>query len=304
MSHKSLSALVILALLVLCVPALAQEEQTERTFKLLREAGASASDLEEEAEQEIWVPGLEQGTIEVSFFLGFLDLKTTLLAHDQMIYKYIDEATYWGDIDIQGASAFNPGLRLGYNLKKWLCLEGISTISFSEYETTCENRSRRANETGAGVDIAEPALGEFDLETRSLVTGSVGVNATIYPLAVKGDGQGRLHPFVTGGLAAMWYDMNSDYTDGAAGTMDLNIGGGIRLLADRNISIRLEAQFHTHSIEFTPNDYFRELDEGTTLVPLDEFPIQGDGFGQQRVQSFESNTISSLSYSIGVQGSF
>jgi hypothetical protein len=304
MSHKSLSALVISALIVLCLPAMAQEQESERNFRLLRDSGASASDLEQEAEQELWVPGIKGGTVEVSFFLGFMDLKTTLLAHDQIIYKYNDEATYWGDIEIQGASAFNPGLRVGYNMNKWLSLEGITTISFSEYTTTCVNRQRRPNEFGSPVDDAEPELGEFDLEARSLVTGSVGANAVVYPLNIKGDGEGRFHPFLAGGLGMIWYDINSDYTKGASSSMDLNIGGGVRLLADRNISIRLEAMFHAHSIEFSPNEYFRELDEGTTLVPLDEFPIQGEGFDQRPVAAFGSNSISSLSYSIGVQGSF
>ena len=180
----------------------------------------------------------------------------------------------------------------------------MSTISFSEYETTCVNRHRRPNETGSPVDLEEPELGEFDLEKRSLVTGSVGLNATVYPLSMGGESTGRIHPFLTGGVSAMWYDMNSEYTDGAAGTTDLNFGGGVRLLADRNISIRLDVQFHSHSIEFSPGEYFRELDEGTTLVPLDEFPVNDEGFDQRPVSSFSSNTISSLSYSLGVQGSF
>ena len=112
MSHKSLSALVILALFIFCLPAMAQDQQSERTFKLLRDAGASASDLEDEAEQEIWVPGLKKGTVEVSFFLGFLDLKTTLLAHDQIIYKYNDEATYWETSTSRGPRPSTPACGL------------------------------------------------------------------------------------------------------------------------------------------------------------------------------------------------
>ncbi len=183
-------------------------------------------------------------------------------------------------------------------------LEGVSSISFSEYSSSVDNRSRRPNEPGAPVDFNQPSLGEFDLESRSLITGSVGINAVVYPFNIKGDGQGRLQPFLTGGFATMWYDMNSNYTSGAAGTMDLNIGGGIRLLADQNISIRLDIQYHNNSVEFTPAAYFKELDEGTTQVPLNEYPTDGESYTEQGVKSFSSQTINSLGYSVGVQGSF
>jgi hypothetical protein len=306
MSHKFVSALVIMALIAVCAPALSQEEETEQNFRLLRDSATAAAELElEEEEAQKWEPEIQSGTIEVSFFLGFLNLKTTVLAHDQIIYKYTDEATFWGDVEIQSETAFSPGLRLGYNLKKWFSLEGVGTISFSEYSTSIENRSRRPNEPGAPVDFTEPALGEFDAEARSLITGSVGINALVYPFNVKGDAQGRFHPFITGGVAKMWYDMNSNYTDGSAGATDLNIGVGFRLLADENISIRLEALYHNHSMEFSPAEYFRELNEGTTQVPLNEYP-QDDlgGFTEQRVTSFDSQSVSTFSYSIGVQASF
>jgi hypothetical protein len=308
MSHKFVFALTILAMILFCAPAGAQdaqEKEAEPTFKLLRDSATAAAELElEEEEQARWEPAITGGSLEVSFFLGFLNLKHTVLAHDQIIYKYTEEATFWGDINMSGETAFNPGLRLGYNLNKWFSVEGVTTISFSEYSTTVTNRKRRPNEPGAPVDFNEPALGEFDAEARSLITGSVGVNALVYPLNINGDGKGRFHPFVTGGVAAMWYDMNSNFTDGPAGTTDLNIGGGIRLLADRNISIRLEVLFHRNSVEFTPPEYFSELNEGTTLVPLNEYPVVDDVLQEQQVQSYESNSISSLSYSIGVQGSF
>jgi len=305
MSHKLVSALIIMALIVVCAPAGAQEDDTEPTFKLLRDNATAASELELEQEQEArWEPAITGGTVEVSFFLGFLDLKQTLWSHDQIIYKYTDEATFWGDMTIKGESAFNPGIRLGYNFNKWFSLEGVSTISFSEYSSTATNRSRRSNETGAPVDFDEPALGEYDLEARSLITGSVGINAMVYPFNISGDGKGRFHPFLTGGIAAMWYDMNSNYTDGAAGTTDVNIGGGIRLLADRNISIRLEVLFHHNSVEFNPTKYFKELNEGTTKVPLNEYPFEEGHFTERPVTSFESQDISSLSASVGIQGSF
>lgn len=307
MSFKSVVALFIMVFVLVCFPVFAQEETTQedQTFKLLRGSGHAASDLEisDEAE-EAWIPGIQKGTIEVSFAMGMLGLSSTLLEHDQIIYKYDDEATYWGDVKLEGAGAFNPYMRIGYNLSTWLCLEAVGGFSFSEYKSTAVNRSRRSNEPGSGVDFNEPALGEFDLETRSLLTANVGINASIYFLNLDGDGSGRFQPYATGGVGNMWYSMNSNYVEDAASSIDFNIGGGVRLLADRNISIRLEAIYHINTVEFSPSYYFTELNEGTVQVPTDEFPIINEELTQQRVEEYSSQTIGSLGLSIGLQGSF
>lgn len=307
MSLKSVVALFIMASIFICLPVLAQDEagQEEQTFKLLRGSGHADLDLEiSEEEDEAWIPGIEKGTIEVSFAMGTLGLSTTLLEHDQIIYKYTEEATFWGDMKINGQSAFNPMLRIGYNLSSWLCIEAIGAFSFSEYTSTVENRTERSNEQDAVPSNTEPPLGEFDTETRSLLTANAGVNATIYFLNMDGDGSGRLQPYATAGVSNMWYSMNSNYVDEAATTVDFNIGGGIRLLADRNISIRLEAVYHFNTVEFTPTQYFTELDEGTVKVPLDEFIETDAGIDRHRVESYSSNSLGSLGLSIGLQGSF
>lgn len=305
MSHKVVSALILMAVTVICLPSWAQDTETEPNFRLLRDSASAASELELEDDADaFWEPAIEGGSIEVTLLLGFMGLKQTILAHDQIIYKYNEEATYWGDMEIEGESAFCPSLRVGYNLNKWFSIEGVGQVSFSEYTSSVENRHRRSNESGSSVDFAEPPLGEFDLEARSLITGSVGFNGMVYPLNISGDGKGRWHPYVSGGIAAMWYDMNSNFTDGPAGTTDLNIGGGIRFLADRNISLRLDVAYHHNTVDFTPAEYFQELDEGTTLVPLNEYPVVNGQYQEHRVTDFESITINALHYSIGVQGSF
>jgi len=205
---------------------------------------------------------------------------------------------------IKGQNAFNPTLRLGYNLTSWLCVEAVGAFSFSEYTSTMENRHSKKNEQGSTV-VDDPAMGEFDLEVRSMLTANAGVNATVYFLNLDGDGSGRLQPYATGGLSNMWYSMNSNYTNDSATSIDFNIGGGVRLLADRNISIRLEAVYHFNTLEFTPASHFTALDEGTVQVPLYEFPTDDEGvIIRDSVEEFSSTTMGSLGVSIGLQGSF
>jgi hypothetical protein len=319
MSVKSiLMALCILALGATLAPAADAQAPTRhaapeaaptarplKTFKLQHESANAAQDLDvEDEEQEAWVPGIRPGTVELSMSLGFMNLSSTLLEHEQMIYKYTTESTYWGDVKIKGQTAFNPVIRMGYNLKPWLTLEGFAGLSISEYSSTIENRRERKNEAGAVPD-EDPPLGDFDAEARSLITLQTGVDALIYPFNFSGDGGGRWHPYLTGQVGKIWYDMNSDFTAGAAGSNDIAFGGGLRLLAERNVSIRLEATYHMNSIEFKPAEYFLETDEGTTLVPLVEYPVlEGGAFDERQITSFATEDISYLVWSLGFQGSF
>ncbi len=314
MSQKSVSALIILLMITVCTPLLAQDsdpqdapppEEPQPIFQLSRESSSAIDELDiEEEDMEVWEPRIEGGTIEVSFAFGFLDFNKVLWEHDQIIYKYTTDATYWGDVKIKGESAFNPVLRLGYNLTDWISIEGIAGLAITEYNSTITNRRSRENKPGAPI-IDDPPLGEFDAELRSLLTINASVNAVLYPLSIFDDGTGKLHPFVTGGIGAMWYEMNSNYFDGASAADDVNFGGGLRILVDKNISVRFEVIAHMNEIEFTPADNFSTRNEGTVVVPLNEYPRNEDGsVNEQVVTKYSSQSLTLLNWSIGVQGSF
>jgi len=280
------------------------ESDAQRSFKLIRDDETAANKLAADDEVEAWLPKLESGTLDISLSIGFLNLNTTLLQHDQIIYKYTTESTFWGDVDLKGKSAFSPTLRLGYNLTGWLAFEGWAGMSVSEYNTRIVNRHSRKNEPDAPI-VDDPPLGEFDAETRSLVTLQTGLNVVVYPLDIFSDRTGRFHPYVTAGAGNMWYSMNSNYVKELASSADINVGLGLIFLADRNVSIRVEILTHRNEFEWTPSDYFVELDEGTTLVPLDEFPQLPDGtIDQKPVTEFESNVMNLLQFTIGAQVSF
>lgn len=314
MSRKSVTTLIILLMIAVSTPLFAQDtepqdppsnEQPKKTFQLLRDSSTAADELDfEEEETEVWEPGIRGGTVEVSFGFGFVDFNKVLWKHDQIIYKFTTDATSWGDVVIKGESAFNPVLRLGYNLTSWFALEAISGIAITEYNSTVTNRRTRENKPNSPI-VDNPALGEFDAEQRSLLTLQSSLNAVVYPLGIGGDGKGHVHPFLTAGAGKMWYDMNSNYFDGISGATDLNFGGGLRVLADRNISIRFEVLVHMNTIEFSPAPYFSTRDEGTVVVPLNEYPRQADGsVVEQVVTKYDSQSLSLLNWSIGIQGSF
>jgi len=308
-------------MITVCTPLFAQDtqpqdeppaEQPQKNFQLLRDSSSAVEELDiEDEELDIWEPGIQRGTIEFSFGFGFLDFNKILWQHDQIIYKYTNDATYWGDVNIKSESAFNPVLRLGYNLTDWISLEAIGGVAIAEYNSSITNRRGRENKPDSPI-FENPELGEFDAERRSLLTLQASLNAVVYPLSIFGDGKGKLHPFLTGGIGKMWYEMNSNYFDEATDTNDINFGGGLRLLADKNISVRFEVIAHMHELEFTPAANFTVRDEGTVVVPLYEYPINPDdgSVTEQRPTrsdgspGYDSHDLVLLNWSIGVQGSF
>ena len=306
MSSKFLLALVIAAVFIVCVPVLAQTEAPEEseTYRLLRDSSTAEAELElteEETSFHRWVPTIKQGTFEVSFSLGFLNLDKTLLQHDQIIYKYTQEDTYFGDVELRGSSSFNPIMRMGGNISRWFALEGVGGLSFGEFTSEVTNRKMQKNEAGAPI-IYDPPLGEFDEENGSLLTGQLSLNAVVYPFSITGERISIWQPYLTGGVGQVWYSMNSNYTAETASAWDVNAGLGLRILADRNISVRLEVLTRFHELDWNPPpEFFTDRNEGTVQVPLEEWP---EGEARKQVTAYETNMMTLFNWSIGVQGSF
>ena len=302
---RYVSTTVALVLLVLLASPVFADEPKEKDFRLLRDSAVLEMEKElEEQAAEYWDKQLQPRKLELSFSIGFLNLNTTVFSHEQIIYKYVDAATSWGDVDIKGKSAFSPCLRLNYNFNAWFALEGLANLSISEYESSVTNRSRRSNEEGSSPEIAEPELEEYDVEKRSLVAFLGSANVVIYPLNFDGDAMGAWHPFLTAGAGRIFYNMNSNYTGKTASTMDYCFGGGVRMILDKSVSIRADVAYHTNDVQFTPAEYFKKLNEGTKIIPLDEFPRVGGEIIQQEVTEYASHRINSLQWSLGFQVTF
>ncbi len=291
-------------LLVPCTTTVWAQSETEETFNLSRVAQDTTRQVEEQLEVPAYEPALEGGKLEITMTLGFLDLQTTLLAHDQIIYKYVDEATYWGDVKLIGKSAFNPILRLGYNLSPWFGMEASFGLTTSEYSSEITNRHRRMNEEGAPVDPEEPPLGDFDGEKRSCITLTAGLSGLLYPLNTSG-GEGRWHPYIIGGINRFWVNPNSNYTDDPSKSWMFSGGLGLRFITDSLISVRFEVLYNFTTLQFTPAEYFDTLNEGTLEIPIVEFIENPDGsITEQRVTEYASQDLNTLSWALGFVASF
>ncbi|MHB8080514.1 MAG: hypothetical protein ACYDIE_14825 [Candidatus Krumholzibacteriia bacterium] len=301
MSQRSLLA-ALAGLVLACGVANAQTPAPEKTFNLKKPARADTTAQVREAAKPAWKPALEPGRLEASISLGYLNLSTPLVSHaNRLIYRYTAANYYFGDIVLKGSSAFNPVLRLGYDVKRWFTLEGVWGISVSEYKANISNTVSLSTDPANNERISGIPLGEFDAEQRSCITVNSGLNGIIYPFDLKGDGTGRLHHFLLGGYGRTWYSLNSNYTLGSTAAWTLTGGAGLRFIADDLISIRIEALYNRSTIQFKPAETWQSLNEGTLLIPLYELPAQGDIVP---VTEFNSESIGALSWAIGFTARF
>ncbi len=305
MSQRSLLA-ALAALVLACGVATAQTPTPAKTFNLKHataaDTTAQAREQAREAAKPAWTPGLRQGKLEASISLGYLNLGTPLLSHPgRLIYRYTAANYYFGDVVLQGDSAFNPVLRLGYGLRKWFTVEAVWGVSVSEYAANITRTVSLSTDPTNEERIEGVPLGEFDAEQRSCITLNSGLNGIIYPFDLKGDGGGRLHPFLLGGFGRTWYSLNSNYVLGSASSLTLTGGAGLRYVADDLISIRFEVLYNRSKVQFDPAETWQELNEGTVLLPLYQLPDEGDF---SPATEFEEQSIGAMSWAIGFTATF
>ncbi len=288
------------------VAAWAQDgDESEQTYNLLHTTleEQEAQRIEEES-VPVYEPVIPERNLEVTLTLGFWQLEKTLLEYENIIYKYTEKDTYFGDVVINGASAFHPQLRVNYNVLPWFAVEPVLGFSVSEYMATIANAQSLSNQAfGEEENVPVPVeeVGEYDPENRSCITMSTGFNAVFYPLDYGNFGKGRWHPFVQGGVHRTWMFLNSNYTDDAATMWDTSFGGGLRFIADDLISVRLEVMYHRLTADFTPGASFDVRDEGTTVVPITSWV---EGQGEVTVGDFDSHSLNSLSWAVGFTADF
>jgi len=291
---------------VVAVPALAQDAEPadqptdEPTFNL-RPQGDSMNLGGDDEDAEEYKPNMPEKQLETTLTLGYWDLGTKLISHENIIYKYSEEYTYYGNVVLTGESAFNPQLRLNYQFSPWFAIEPFFDISVSEYSSAITNPGRVTNSSEGGQFEPIEEVGEFDTERRSNITLGSGMNVMFYPYDYGNFGKGRFHPYVIGGMSRVWMSINSQYSDQGTTMWRYSGGAGFRLVADDMISIRFEMLYNHINFNFTPNTSFAELDEGTRTIPVYEFI---DGQGAVPVTEFDGFSLNSMSWALGFTATF
>ena len=297
---KQFSVVVCCVLLAACGGlAMAQDQAEERVFNLVVGERVKVEVEQETQAEERWEPAIEAGRWDLTLTLGYNHMSKRLLQYDRLIYRATEEHYYYGDIELVSQSAFNPILRLGYNLTTWFALETQMGITFSDYQGSI-GEPYRVSPFG-GIPEPVDVLGPFDPEQRSSLVFVGNLNGVLYPLNMDGDGRGRWHPYVTGGVGYALYNLDSNYIDDPATGLNVNAGIGLRLIADKLITLRMEVLYQYHTMEFEPAEWFEVRDAETVRTPVYRF----DRFGNYRpTESFEENTLGGITWQVGFTVSF
>lgn len=281
------------------VSAQDRESAEDRVFNLVigeRPADAVTQEIDDVS---VWQAAVENGRWDLTLTLGYMIMEKTLLQFDRIIYKATNENFFYGDVELMSQSAFNPVLRLGYQATTWLAFEAQAGVVFSQYEGSIDNPFAVNPFGGEPEAVAE--LGPFDPERRSSLIFISNLNGVWYPLNMDGDGRGRWHPYLTGGVGLTTYNLDSSYIDDPASSFNVNGGIGLRIIADRLISIRTELLYQHHSVTFEPAEVFDERDQGTVQIPVYRF----DPFGNyEPAETYRKQTMGGLTWQVGFAVSF
>lgn len=298
---KQFAALWVLAVLLTGLAG-AQDQSEERVFNLQVGEKPLEDQVQDQVEKVKYKPALEGSKLDLSLTLGYFLMDKTLLKHDYIIYLATDEFFYYGKMELQNEKGFNPIMRLSYSLTPWFALEAQTGITFAKYKGTI-TEPRRINpwlENPLPEVVAQ--VGQFDPESRSCLIWISNINGVWYPLSTGGKGSGRFHPYLTGGFGHALYNMDSNYTDDPANGFNVNAGFGIKMIADKRISLRAEVLYQHHKVEFTPAEYFDVRDRETVKVPVYDFEPYSGSF--KRVAAYEANSLGGLTIQLGFSAIF
>jgi hypothetical protein len=279
----------------------AGERPQERVFNLVVGERAQAEVAQEVVEAPRHVPAVERGQWDLTLTLGYFNMEKTLLDYENLIYLATDEHFYYGDIALKNQTGFNPVLRLSYNLTSWFALEAQSGATFAEYQGSITDPYRINFNVAGAVPEQLEAPGEFDPERRSALIWINNLNGIWYPLNMDGDGRGRFHPYLIGGVGTVLYNIDSNYTDDSATSVNFNAGFGFRLIADRLISLRAEVVYQYHQIKFEPAEFFDVRDQETVTVPVYAF-TEGGAF--ERATDFGKRSLGGIAIQVGFAAHF
>jgi opacity protein-like surface antigen len=288
------------AILLISGLASAQNQPEEKVFNLVVGESVTEEVAEDAAPVEAYIPAIEPGSWDLTLTLGYFLMEKRLLQYDKIVYKTTNEHLYYGDVELVSQSAFNPILRLGYHLTAWLGLETQLGMTFSEMRGSIANPHRVAP-IGDNAPEELETIGVYDPQNRSTLVFLGNLNGVLYPFNLDGDGRGRFHPYITGGLGYAYYNLDTDYIDDPATSININAGLGVNFIADKLITLRGEILYHRHTIEFEPAAVFDSRDDGTVLIPVYRF----DDFGNyRRVESYRKTTMSGLTWQVGFAVNF
>ncbi len=251
---------------------------------LLFAPAASAQDIDELDEDVVleapFEPGIEAGKWEFSLLFGYVDLSHTLMQADGIVVDVegANEAIF-GDMELAGESSFHPQLRINRNFGQHLALVNTVGFAIGDFQQSVSNDQERWLDPLDAGNV----LTDLELEKGSYFVWMHDHALTWYPR-----GQGRLQPYLVGGVGTQFYFVDSRYIDGMASGLTFSYGAGLRVVGDDLFSLQIEVRNYQTAIQYDVDPIFetRQNLDGNALI---DFPVSrlvpGDTLTEEQVRA-------------------
>ena len=202
--------------------------------------------------EEVFEPGVEPSTWELTIVFGQMDLNHDLLVMEDIIVDIEEPGeVIFNDATIGGETSFAPHLRIGRTFGRHFALEASAGFAVGDFLQSVGD-----DELNLAGTESENVLTEEELEKGSYFSWDTEIAALWYPR-----GEGRVQPYLIGAFGRNFFELDSVYANGIAQSNVFSYGLGLRVVGDDLYSFRIEVR-----------NYHRELgfDLGTTFatVPL------------------------------------
>ena len=253
--------------------------------------------------EEVFEPGIEPNTWEVSASFGQADLAQDLLESDQIIVDVEESEDFIvADMKLAGEASFHPLIRIGRTLGRHFALEIGGGFAVGDFEQELTSDPIKLTDP-----LSDNEFTEEEREKGSYFSMTAALDALWYPR-----GEGRVQPYVIGSIGQQWMELDSVYVDGMGSSVQFGYGIGLRVVGDDLYSFRLEVRNSHSTMSFDASDKFVTVVEpngggliDVELGQLDETVTEGGV--NDRLDSnveYDDTTLTTLSFTLGFVAAF
>jgi len=251
-------------------------------------------DLDEDVVTEKpYEPGIETGAWEFIFQLGFLNLNKRLFGADNIIVDWEADGRIYGNMEIQGTSAFSPQFRMSRNWGHW-GFQSTFGFTLGDFDQVVTDLRKRPEDSAAVFGENDPERGSFFQWYHD--------HSVIYNVLTKG----RLIPYLSAGVGGQYYYMDSTYVFDSTSAFTLSFGGGLRVVADELFSVLFEVKNYRQTLRWHTDSVFMgdvvDPDRDDVLIDI-PMTVLEDG-AERPFTGFADETLNNIWYSIGLVATF
>ena len=253
--------------------------------------------------EEVFEPGVEPNTWEISASFGQADFAQDLLESERIIVDVEESEDFIvADMKLAGEASFHPIVRIGRTLGRNFALEVGGGFAVGDFEQELTSDPIKLTDP-----LSDNELTEEEREKGSYFSMTGELNALWYPR-----GEGRVQPYVIGSIGQQLMELDSVYVDGLSSSIQYSYGAGLRVIGDDLYSFRLEIRNSHSTLSFDASDEFVTIVEpngggliDVELGQLDETVTEGGVNARLDPNvSYDDVSLSTLSFTLGFVAAF